>query len=110
MTAKLARLRPPHATGELNIGGRFFLPRIDGMTYVPDVEDYRLHIEAATKVGGYVRVDYPKFPPPIWSAINAMINALDGSERQEVLDALECVSQGLVADDGTPAERLYPAT
>ena len=109
MSEKLIRLKPPHPSAELNVGGRFFLPHLDGFVYIEDSEDNRLHIDAACRVGGYSRTAYPKFPSPIWAAINQLIDALDGSERQEVLDALECIAQGLVADDGAPAELPHPA-
>lgn len=110
MTEKLIRLKPPFPQAELNIAGRFYLAHLDGFAYVPDTEDNRLHIAAATTVGGYSRAAYPKFPSPIWAGISQLIDALDGSERQEVLDALECVAQGLVADDGEPVEQPHPAT
>jgi len=92
------------------MGGAYFLAHVDGHVYVPDDEDHRLHIEALTKVGGYARVPYPRFETPVWTAILGLIDALDGSERQEILDALECLSQGLVADDGAPVEEPHPAT
>ena len=79
----LIRLKPPHAAAEANHGGRFYLPHIDGHVYVEN-EDVAGPL---IKTGGYARVKYPKFPPQIWAAINALTDALDGSERQTILDA-----------------------
>jgi hypothetical protein len=106
MTEKLVRLRPPHATAEANIGGKFYLPHLDGFVYIEYSEDTRLHIEALTKVGGYARVGYPQFEHKVWVAIQALSDALDGAEQQTILDACECVLQSFEAD----VERLYPAT
>ena len=107
---KMIRLRGPHPQCELNIGGRFYGVHVDGHTYVPDTEDNRLHIEAACKVGGFTRVDHPRFKHEVWVAIQALTDAMDGAEQQTILDACECVLQSFVADDGAPAERLFPAT
>lgn len=102
----LIRLKPPHAAAEANHGGRFYLPHIDGHVYV-EGEDVAGPL---VKTGGYARVNYPKFPPQIWAAINALTDALDGSERQMILDALECVAQSFVPSDGEPVEQDHPST
>jgi hypothetical protein len=102
---KLVRLKGPHPQCELNLGGRYFLSHVDGFHYVPDTEDNRLHIEAATKVGGFARVDYPQFEHKVFAAIHALTDALDGAEQQTILDAVECVLQSFDAD----VERLWPA-
>ena len=102
----LIRLRPPHAAAEANHGGRFYLPHIDGHVYV-ESEDVAGPL---VKTGGYARVDYPKFPPEVWAAIGALTDALDGSERQMILDACECILQSFVPSYGEPVEQTYPST
>jgi hypothetical protein len=105
MTAKLARLKPPFPQAEANIFGRFYLAHVDGCVYVPDDLDHAPHIEALTTKGGYYKVPYPKFPSPIWAAINTLTDALNGTEQQIILDAVECVLQSFEAD----VERTWPA-
>ena len=62
------------------------------------------------KTGGYARVPYPKFSTEIWGAIGVITDALDGHERQEILDVLECVAQAFEAADGAEVEPANPAT
>jgi hypothetical protein len=84
----LVRIRDRQGCSEINHAGVSYLAHRDGCFYVPSEA-----LGPLLHVGGFVREDPPDLPPAIASALDALLDVLDGASREIVAECAEQIER-----------------